>query len=383
MEETMANYSGNWWGDTWNGTASADSAFGHGGDDTLYGHGGNDYLNGNADYDKLYGGDGDDTLIGQSGNDSLYGEANNDWLYGDDGWDWLSGGDGNDELWGGNTDDRLIGGGGDDYLNGGANGWAWHDTEFSVNGFPLESPEGDILWGNAGNDYLDGGPGADQMKGDSENDTYVVDNTGDVVFELIDINGGDPGGHDTVISWVGWSLSSAYQQHVEDLILASGSAAQWANGNELNNRLVGNDTHNTIFGYGGDDRIEAGGGFDYLAGGSGRDVIYGGADGDVFNFHTPEECGFSAATADQLLDFNAAEGDVIDLSVIDANTIAAGDQGFAFIGGNQFSGVAGQLRFASFAGSNGFIVGDVNGDRVSDFFIEVNAAGMQASALIL
>jgi hypothetical protein len=33
----------------------------------------------------------------------------------------------------------------------------------------------------------------------------------------------------------------------------------------------------------------------------------------------------SAATADQFLDFSAAEGDLIDLSVIDANTIAAGD----------------------------------------------------------
>jgi hypothetical protein len=41
--------------------------------------------------------------------------------------------------------------------------------------------------------------------------------------------------------------------------------------------------------------------------------------------------------------------------------------------------VAGQVRFAGFAGANGLVVGDVNGDAVPDFFIEVNAASMQPS----
>src|SRR6185369_14532361 len=41
----------------------------------------------------------------------------------------------------------------------------------------------DTLLGNAGNDTLDGGMDADIMSGGAGNDTYVVDNTGDLVTE--------------------------------------------------------------------------------------------------------------------------------------------------------------------------------------------------------
>ena len=41
-----------------------------------------------------------------------------------------------------------------------------------------------MLTGLGGNDILNGGAGADQMFGGTGNDTYVVDNVGDVVTEL-------------------------------------------------------------------------------------------------------------------------------------------------------------------------------------------------------
>src|SRR3569833_2382279 len=41
----------------------------------------------------------------------------------------------------------------------------------------------DVLIGNGGNDSLDGGTGADIMSGGAGNDTYYVDNTGDIVSE--------------------------------------------------------------------------------------------------------------------------------------------------------------------------------------------------------
>jgi Ca2+-binding RTX toxin-like protein len=42
---------------------------------------------------------------------------------------------------------------------------------------------GDVLTGDSANNRLDGGPGADAMAGGAGNDTYVVDNPGDVVTE--------------------------------------------------------------------------------------------------------------------------------------------------------------------------------------------------------
>lgn len=42
-----------------------------------------------------------------------------------------------------------------------------------------------VLTGNAGNNTLDGKGGADSMLGGLGNDTYIVDDTGDVVTELV------------------------------------------------------------------------------------------------------------------------------------------------------------------------------------------------------
>ena len=61
-----------------------------------------------------------------------------------------------------------------------------------------------LLTGNAGNNVLDGGAGADRMVGGAGNDTYRVDNAGDVVVEA---NGQ---GTDTVQSSVSFSLGGQY-----------------------------------------------------------------------------------------------------------------------------------------------------------------------------
>ncbi|WP_221939022.1 hypothetical protein, partial [Mycobacterium sp. KBS0706] len=56
---------------------------------------------------------------------------------------------------------------------------------------------------------------------------------------------------------------------------------------------------------------------------------------------------------------------------IDANTGVAGDQAFTFIGAGLFTGVAGQLRAANTSPGVTTIAGDVNGDGVSDFHIQL------------
>ena len=79
----------------------------------------------------------------------------------------------------------------------------------------------------------------------------------------------------------------------------------------------------------------------------------------------------AVAFQDQIMDFNAVQNDKIDLSLIDANVQAAGDNAFTLVGA--FTHVRGQL--ISVAQAGGYLVqGDTNGDAVADFAILVHAA---------
>ena len=76
--------------------------------------------------------------------------------------------------------------------------------------FPTE-----YLVGGAGDDTL-GGTGVNKHYGGAGNDTYTVDQTGDVVIEL-NRTGGDAGGWDTVIAKCDYTLPG----YVEKLRLAN------------------------------------------------------------------------------------------------------------------------------------------------------------------
>ena len=85
----------------------------------------------------------------------------------------------------------------------------------------------------------------------------------------------------------------------------------------------------------------------------------------------------------RITDFSHAQGDRIDLMGIDANTGVAGDQAFRFIGAGLFTHHAGELR-ATIAGGVTTIAGDVNGDGVSDFHIQLTGAiGLAAADFVL
>jgi serralysin len=67
---------------------------------------------------------------------------------------------------------------------------------------------------------------------------------------------------------------------------------------------------------------------------------------------------------------------VVDLATIDANALASGDQAFSWRGERGFSGAAGELRYVrdnnpGQANDRTIIEGDVNGDRIADFQIEL------------
>lgn len=104
-----------------------------------------------------------------------------------------------------------------------------------------------VLTGNSLFNRLDGAVGADTMAGGEGNDTYVVDNVGDVVAE----NAGD--GVDTVESGIGYTLST----NVENLTL-TGIGAVNGVGNALANVLLGNSASNVLQGGAGDDAYGVG-----------------------------------------------------------------------------------------------------------------------------
>ena len=106
--------------DTIYGSNFSDTVYGGKGSDSLIGGDGNDILNGDRDNDTLNGSAGNDSLIGGAGNDSLDGGANNDTLIGGAGDDTLLGGDGDDVLIDTVDGSSFSGGLGNDYMETGS-----------------------------------------------------------------------------------------------------------------------------------------------------------------------------------------------------------------------------------------------------------------------
>ena len=221
-----------------------------------------------------------------------------------------------------------------------------------ANGVTIENAIGgsgaDTLVGNAADNQLDGGAGADKMSGGLGNDTYIVDNTRDIVTELAGQ------GTDTEIASVTVTLAT----NVENLVLAGGGAIN-GTGNALANVLNGNTGANALLGGNGNDTVIGGAGVDKLTGGSGN---------DLFVFQSVSDSGVGAGLRDVVLDWRA--GDLIDLASIDADAALGGDQAFLWLGTAAFGGHAGELRF-SISGRAGLLSGDIDGNGVADFEIEL------------
>ena len=130
--------------------------------------------------------------------------------------------------------------------------------------------------------------------------------------------------------------------------------------------LVGDAQANAVSGGAGSDR---------LIGALGCDTLTGDAGADVFDYDALAESASGAGNRDVITDFQKGLDD-IDVSGIDANTARGGDQSFRFIGTQDFRGREGDLRYQTFdqAGASNDIAvisGDINGDRVADFEIEI------------
>ena len=146
-------------------------------------------------------------------------------------------------------------------------------------------------------------------------------------------------------------------------------------GNNFANTITGSNEEDVIQGLGGNDNLSGLAGNDLIVGGFGRDIMTGGTGADIFDFNAVAESGKTAATRDVLRDFEHGI-DKIDLSTIDARTNHAGNDAFIWRVTDGFTGVAGQLHYTQqnlpgTVNDKTIIEGDINGDRVADFQIEL------------
>jgi Ca2+-binding RTX toxin-like protein len=305
------------------GNSGNNNLTGNSGDNRLVGNAGNDILNGGFGADIMDGGAGNDTYYvdnagdtvvesSTNGTDTVYASASysasgqfveniyitgtdnigvtgnslNNILLGNSGNNTLNGGSGADTMNGGAGNDTYIVDNSGDIVIEGATGSTdaiYASSSFSINGTYIEnlfltgtsnlnaSGNGynNLLVGNDGNNTLNGSIGADIMNGGAGNDTYIVDNAGDIVIE------GATGGSDTIYASSSYSINSTY---IENLFL-TGNGNVNASGNSYDNLLVGNDGNNTLNGSTGADTMNGGNGNDTYIVDNVNDTVIEGASG--------------------------------------------------------------------------------------------------------
>ncbi|HEX9966291.1 MAG TPA: M10 family metallopeptidase C-terminal domain-containing protein, partial [Allosphingosinicella sp.] len=129
-----------------------------------------------------------------------------------------------------------------------------------------------------------------------------------------------------------------------------------------------------LFGSYSDDGLKGGGQSDLILGSLGADTLGGGGGADTFRYD--EAADSTSASMDEIIDFTPGS-DKIDLSRVDADSGAAGNQAFSWIGSNAFGGSAGQLR-AYEQGGTWYVEGDTDGDSVADLVIALTLQGPTA-----
>ena len=161
----------------------------------------------------------------------------------------IVGGDGGDDLAGAGNDDVILGGDGGDRLSG----LSGRDT----------------LSGQAGNDLLDGGAGADWLTGGAGDDTYLVDDAGDYVWEA------NQAGDDSVVASVSYALADLTSIETLRTSDQNGTGAINLTGNRFNNAIYGNQGANIIDGgVDTDPSAFVSGGIDILIGFGGNDTYF-------------------------------------------------------------------------------------------------------------
>ena len=286
---------------------------------------GDDYLSAMSTASKVYGLEGNDTLQGGPAVDNLYGGAGDDYLQGQ-GFDILDGGDGNDYLSSDSAGAAFVGGAGSDTLEG----------------------------SNAA-ETLDGGADADSMYGAGGDDTYIVDDVGDIVVEDAS------SGRDVVEA----SVSRVLETNVEDLTL-SGTASINATGNASANKLTGNSGSNRLDGKAGSDTMQGGAGDDVYVVDSASDVLIEDASGGIDGVETLLTYSLASLANVENLTLTGSSG--VNATGNASNNVLVGNSG-----ANRIDGAGGIDTMSGGAGNDTYVV-----DTASDVINELAGEGIDS-----
>jgi Ca2+-binding RTX toxin-like protein len=283
--------------------------------------------NGTAGDDVLVGTDGADDIVGKAGDDVAIGGAGADVIVAGEGADLVRGGEGRDVIFAGAGDDQAFGGEHADVIYGDAGA--------------------DRLFGDGGADMIVAGAGDDTVFGGAGDDLIVAEiGDGNDVYFGDDSDGGTGG--DTL------DVSAATVAVTVNLGTGPNSKGN------VSSSQTGNDTIWSI------ENVNTGSGNDTIIASNSSNVMNGGAGNDTFKFQS-----VTAADGDTILFFEP--GDRVDLSGIDANIGAGGDQAFTLVNNGQLT-AAGQLAVTYETRADGeftILQGNIDGDTAADFKIQI------------
>lgn len=212
--------------------------------------------------------------------------------------------------------------------------------------------DNDTLLGGDGNDTLDGGSDADVLSGGTGNDTYHVDQAGDVIVETAG------SGHDTLLATGDFAL--AIDDDIEVLRAMAGSTGL---------RLAGNGIANWFYSGAGADTLTGGAGNDvYEVNGTG-DVVAEAADGGTDTILTTTRYVLGAGISVEILRANAGATSLAITGNDIRNTL------FGNAGNDTLNGGSNSDVLNGGAGNDVYYV-DTAGDAI------VEAAGKGADTLL-
>lgn len=217
----------------------------------------------------------------------------------------------------------------------------------------------DALLGGDGDDLLLGGSGTDIYDGGNGNDTVSFEDAKEGI--LADLMG--------TVSNTGAASGETFSD-IEGLI--GTGFVDFLYGDTQSNQLVGGNATDRLYGRAGNDILNGEAGTDAIYGNSGADTMTGELGNDRFIYFQLSDSKVGTGNRDIITDFDDSGSDRMEISRFDADTGTGGNQAFNFVGTASFSNTAGELRFEQNVNYGWTIVqGDVNGDGIADFEIEL------------